>query len=141
VFVWGGHNSTSTWQSLQSGGLYDPVTDSWSSVSTTNAPRGAQEVVWTGTEVAVVADLGLYFYNPTMDTWRQTDALLGGNGLVLVNDWLVDVNHIYDLSQDKEIAASVNYALSPGFWTGTELLSLNMTGAHELQIIMPYVKE
>jgi hypothetical protein len=143
IFVWGGSLGDAA---LKSGGLYDPDTDSWSSVSTVNAPRGAQEVVWTGTEVAVVADLGLYFYNPATDTWRQTGALLGGNGfgLALVDDWLVGSTHIYSLPQDKVVAANVNhpdYFLHPGFWTGTELLSLDMTGAHELQIIMPYVKE
>ena len=46
MIVWGG----STNMALNTGGRYNPSTDSWISTSTTNAPtaRTAHTAVWTG---------------------------------------------------------------------------------------------
>jgi N-acetylneuraminic acid mutarotase len=83
--VWGGsYNDGSSIDYLNSGGRYDPTTDSWTTTSTTNAPTGRDEhvAVWTGDEMIV---WGGYFYdgndhyfntggryNPEMDTWVAT---------------------------------------------------------------------
>src|SRR5213594_1363994 len=52
MIVWGGFNGSSY---LNTGGRYNPGTDSWIATSTTNAPAGRQEfaAVWTGSEMIV----------------------------------------------------------------------------------------
>jgi len=53
MIVWGGTNGPSSF--LNTGGRYDPSTDSWTATSTTNAPadREWHTAVWTGTEMIV----------------------------------------------------------------------------------------
>lgn len=81
MIVWGGTLSGST--TTNTGAIYDLKTNSWSSISTTNAPdaRTGHAAVWTGTKMIIwggwdsqgVSDLnsgGLY--DPTSDTWSTT---------------------------------------------------------------------
>lgn len=66
---------------LRDGGRYDPQTDTWRSMSTTNAPtpRSRPSVVWTGRELIVwggVAFDGTWRndgarYDPAMNRWRS----------------------------------------------------------------------
>jgi hypothetical protein len=53
MIIWGGLNFTSG--RLNTGGRYDPVTDSWISTSLDNAPspRDYHSAVWTGTEMII----------------------------------------------------------------------------------------
>lgn len=53
MIVWGGEGSGYVY--LNTGGRYDPTTDSWTPTSTTNAPAGRYRhtAVWTGTEMIV----------------------------------------------------------------------------------------
>ncbi|MBI5536952.1 MAG: hypothetical protein HY898_29800 [Deltaproteobacteria bacterium] len=54
LFVWGGHvPATATY--LNTGGIYDPVTDAWTATNTTGAPvaRAKATCVWTGSVVVV----------------------------------------------------------------------------------------
>ena len=87
----------------QTGGRYDPLTDTWTPTSTTNAPSGRwfHGAVWTGEEMVVFggANGPDYFntggrYNPATDTWTATS---------LVN------------------APSKRYNLHP-VWTGEEMI-------------------
>src|SRR2546423_11276083 len=52
MIVWGGGLNGSF---FNTGGRYNPGTDSWTATSTTNAPAGRQEftAVWTGREMIV----------------------------------------------------------------------------------------
>ena len=52
MIVWGGANSGSY---LNTGGRYNPVTDTWTATGTTNAPsaRFNHTAVWTGSEMIV----------------------------------------------------------------------------------------
>ena len=77
MIVWGGLGS-SDWNT---GGKYDPVTNSWTATSTTNAPssRFEQTAVWTGTEMIVWGGTDGYDdvntggrYNPSTDSWIAT---------------------------------------------------------------------
>src|SRR5678810_201050 len=62
------------------GGRYNPSTDSWTATSTTNAPeaRVYHTAVWTGSQMIVWGgDNGTYFntggrYNPTADSWTAS---------------------------------------------------------------------
>ena len=78
MIVWGGYSGSSY---LNTGGRYDPSTDSWTATSLTNAPDGRVDhtAVWTGTEMIVWG--GWNFpdrlntggkYNPSTDSWTAT---------------------------------------------------------------------
>ena len=56
MIVWGGHG---TGCYLNTGGRYNPSTDSWTATSTTNAPstRDARTAVWTGSEMIVWGEI------------------------------------------------------------------------------------
>jgi hypothetical protein len=75
MVVWGGSNMSGY---LNSGGRYDPVTDTWSSTTPTNgpSPRWAPSRAWTGTRLLVWGGYGggTYLnsggsYNPVANTW------------------------------------------------------------------------
>jgi hypothetical protein len=81
MFVWGGRATGSSGSSLDTGGLYDPVKDTWKAITPVNAPspRWGATAVWDDKENVVIvwggvgaagqplADGGMY--NPATDTW------------------------------------------------------------------------
>ena len=89
MIVWGGQREDPTqpqgnFVSLNDGGIYDPATDTWAPLSTTNAPspRVVNQALWTGSEMVVFGgsttsaaiptfhtDGG--FYDPSTDTWTR----------------------------------------------------------------------
>jgi len=78
MIVWGGRDSVGD---FNTGGIYDPVVNSWTATSTTNAPSARQEgiMVWAGDKMIVWAGFsgGVYqntggIYNPTTDSWTAT---------------------------------------------------------------------
>ncbi len=79
MIVWGGGIGGPSL--FNTGGKYNPGTDSWTATSTINAPsaRVGHTAVWTGSEMIVWGGitLGGYLntggrYNPTTDTWIAT---------------------------------------------------------------------
>jgi autotransporter-associated beta strand protein len=83
MIVWGGFKSwpdPSTW--LNTGGKYNPSTDSWTVTTLTNAPsvRDSHTAVWTCTEMIVWGGHGGNTtrlntggrYNPNTDSWTKT---------------------------------------------------------------------
>jgi hypothetical protein len=86
--IWGGYGG----QSLNTGGRYNPITDTWTTTSTINAPsaRTFHSAIWTGTELVVWG--GGYYdgsgiapvatggrYNPVTDTWVPTSLVNAPN--------------------------------------------------------------
>jgi N-acetylneuraminic acid mutarotase len=78
MIVWGGYDGSND---VNTGGRYNPGTDSWTRTSTTNAPspRERHTAVWTGSEMIVWGgwDESVYFntggrYNPSTDSWIAT---------------------------------------------------------------------
>ena len=76
MIVWGGFDGTFR---LNTGGKYNPSTNSWTATSTNNAPVGREfhTAVWTGSEMIVWGG-GSYQntggkYNPGTDSWTATD--------------------------------------------------------------------
>src|SRR5439155_3706530 len=86
MIIWGGFGETqlpNTGVVLDTGGSYNPATDTWSPTSATNAPsaRSFHTAVWTGTEMIVWGGEEGFEegpintggrYNPATDTWRPT---------------------------------------------------------------------
>ncbi len=79
MVVWGGYNGSF----LNTGGRYNPSTDSWIATSTTNAPVGRQDctAVWSGSEMIVwggfvgsESNTGGR-YNPSTDSWTATSTI------------------------------------------------------------------
>jgi N-acetylneuraminic acid mutarotase len=84
MIVWGGDwYYQGSNHLLNTGGRYDPSTDSWTATSVTNAPAGrvAHRAVWTGTEMIVWGGELLDGsalntggrYNPGTDSWTTTN--------------------------------------------------------------------
>ena len=80
MIVWGGYIGSF----LNTGGRYNPSTNSWTATSTTNAPsaRAGHTAVWTGSEMIVwggrdaVSDLNTGGrYNPGTDSWTATSTI------------------------------------------------------------------
>ena len=78
MIVWGGSSSSSN---LNTGGRYNPSTDSWMATSITNAPsiRYGHTAVWTGSEMIVWGghNVSTRFntggrYNPSTNSWTAT---------------------------------------------------------------------
>ena len=84
---------------LNTGGRYNPGTDTWTATSTTNAPTGRFDhtAVWTGSEMIVWGgyDGNDHFntggrYNPGTDSWTATsttNAPTGRYNHTAVVDW------------------------------------------------------
>ena len=79
MIVWGGYNGVSV--PFNTGGRYNPSTDSWTATSTTNAPaaRAYHTAVWTGSEMIVWGGQGgpVFLntggrYNPSTNSWTAT---------------------------------------------------------------------
>lgn len=78
MVVWGGQDASTA---LNTGGLYDPSTDTWIPTSTVDAPtaRHSHTAVWTGSEMIIwggnstssLLDTGGR-YNPSTDSWIAT---------------------------------------------------------------------
>jgi len=54
MIVWGGDTGIGAITFLNTGGRYNPLTDSWTAMSTANAPSAADlTAIWTGSEMIV----------------------------------------------------------------------------------------
>jgi len=86
AIFWGGNDSVAP---TNTGGLYDPVADSWRPTTTVGAPlprqlhtavwTGGEMIVWGGTDNTAMLGDGAR-YNPMTDTWRPMSTLNAPNG-------------------------------------------------------------
>ena len=85
MVVWGGF-SASTWadEELDTGGRYDPATDTWTSTTRLGAPspRSYHAAVWAGGRMVIWGGSGGGYslntggrYDPTTDTWSPTSTI------------------------------------------------------------------
>jgi N-acetylneuraminic acid mutarotase len=89
MIIWGGSEGYSPWVNTNTGGLYNPSTDTWTATSTVNAPsaRAKHTAVWTGDEVIVWSgctsndmsclqgDANGGRYDPQANTWIATSTV------------------------------------------------------------------
>jgi N-acetylneuraminic acid mutarotase len=146
MIVWGGFGGTY----LNTGGRYDPSTNSWTATSTINAPapRGGNTAVWTGSEMIVWGgDDGLSVntggkYNPATDTWTATNtataplgrifhaAVWDGSEMIVWGGWNeieLGTGGRYNPGTDAWTATSTNNAPTARYdhtavWTGNEMI-------------------
>jgi N-acetylneuraminic acid mutarotase len=150
MIVWGGFingQGNNSW--LNTGGKYNPATDTWTSISTDNAPAGRylHKAVWTGSEMIVWGGNGVDYvllndggrYDPATDTWtsisttgapiaRSNNTVVwtasemivwGGSGL--------NTGARYDSATDSWTATSTTAAPAArgghtAVWTGSEMI-------------------
>ncbi len=81
IIIWGGYFFDGSEHYLNTGGKYNPGTNSWIATSTTSAPTGRElhTGIWTGSEMIVWGGTGAAFvlntggrYNPSTDSWTNT---------------------------------------------------------------------
>ena len=158
MIVWGGEFSDGTTHYLNTGGKYNPSTDSWTATSTTNAPDGRfnHTAVWTGSEMIV---WGGYIsfpsgtvntggrYNPGTDTWVATSTrrapsaresqttewtgsemiVWGGHSVDGTSDYYFNTGGRYDPISDRWTATNTTNAPTARtehrtVWTGSEMI-------------------
>jgi len=160
MIIWGGAADAPTYLNIvNTGGNYNPATDSWITVSTDNAPPGriVPTAVWTGSEMIVWggADSGLYDannlntggrYNPATNTWTATsvnnaplpraahtavwtgdEMIIWGGGAKVSPYWL-NTGGRYDPVTDLWSSTSTTGNVPTGrnahvaVWTGSEMI-------------------
>jgi N-acetylneuraminic acid mutarotase len=150
MIVWGGSVNSFPYYS-NSGGRYDPTTDTWAAISTTDAPTGraAASAVWTGNEMIVwggysfdiYSGIYSYFgtggrYDPQADSWvPASPPLSGGNPTAIWTGsemivWGGGVSNTgvrYSPATDNWISTSTINAPSArsghsAVWTGSKML-------------------
>ena len=107
MIVWGGYNYDGSHHFLNTGGRYNPATDSWTATSTANAPSGRwlHTAVWTGSEMIV---WGGYYWNGSYDEYFST----GGRYNPTYNSWTATSTNNAPLSRARHTA----------IWTGSEMI-------------------
>ncbi|MGA2332475.1 MAG: hypothetical protein ABSC14_09580 [Desulfomonilia bacterium] len=77
MIIWGGVDANAPgFHVTDTGGRYNPLTDTWIATSTVNAPPAtSDQAVWTGTEMIVWDGTTGGRYNPQTDTWQNMSTL------------------------------------------------------------------
>jgi len=88
LIVWGGNTNTSSLFLTNSGGRYNPGTNTWTATPTAGAPasRNTHTAVWTGTEMVVWGGVAIISggavptsdggrYNPATNGWTPTSSV------------------------------------------------------------------
>jgi N-acetylneuraminic acid mutarotase len=148
MLVWGGRQANNG-PALNTGGIYDPASDSWSAMSSVNAPsaRLYYSSVWTGTEMIIWGgwsggnlNTGAR-YNPSTDSWTATTtvnapaarclmpAVWTGSTMIVWGGFSQqNTGGIYDPSTDTWIGATSTSGAPSGrqnhmaAWTGNEMI-------------------
>jgi N-acetylneuraminic acid mutarotase len=143
MIVWGGHFYDGSDHYLNTGGKYNPATDTWTVTTATNAPSGrnGHTAVWTGSEMIVWGgtDGPNYFftggrYNPGTDSWiatSTTNAPTGRAGHTVVwsgSDMIVWGGYFYDGSSHY-LNTGGRYNPGTDSWTATSTANAP-TGRH-----------
>src|SRR6266542_4222919 len=119
MIVWGGYLFDGNDHYLNTGGRYNPVTDSWTATSMNNAPSGRDlhRAVWTGNEMII---WGGYFFDGN-DRYLNT----GGRYNPDTNSWLP--TNIVNVPDARSRTTAV--------WSGTEMI---VWGGHADFFSVPY---
>ena len=137
MIVWGGYFYDGNDHFLDTGAKYDPSTNSWTPVSTINAPTGrdAAKSVWTGNEMIVWGGYGNagYLntgrkYSPASNSWNNISttnvpsARAGHSGVWTGNEMIVWGGYFYDGS-DHFFNTGGRYNPNTNEWTVTDRLN------------------
>jgi len=151
MIVWGGNNPAND-QPLATGDRYDPISNTWTSISTSGAPsaRRYHSAVWTGQRMLVFGGLqgsaavgGGASYDPATNAWtplstfdepspRYRHAAAWGGGRMIVwggsdGSQMLDTGRRYDPVADawtpvSSVGAPAGKLGDGSVWTGAELI-------------------
>lgn len=107
MIIWGGYNYDGNDNFFNTGGRYNPDTNSWTATSTTNAPAGREShiAVWSGSEMIV---WGGDFFDTTNTHYLNT----GGRYNPVTNSWVAMSTTNAPAGRD----------VSSPVWTGNEMI-------------------
>ena len=150
MIVWGGESSSGG-STTNTGGIYDPTTNTWTAISVTNAPSAREQhtAIWTGTEMIIwggcqtvscsnVFNNGAR-YNPTTDTWTPIgntagltprhfhQAIWTGSRMVVWGGATDRQGIAYDPSTEiwtpiSTLNAPISTFQAASVWTGSEMI-------------------
>lgn len=150
MIVWGGYNYNVA-SYFKTGGRYNPDTDSWQTITTTNAPaeREQHSAVWTGSEMIVWGGNNFNWldsggrYNPTLDQWvsisldnapsrrRSHTAIWTGENMIVwggvIQGTRFNTGGIYNPSDNTwQSTSTINVPERRNYhtaiWTGSEMI-------------------
>ena len=120
---------------LNTGGRYNPSTDSWTATGAIHAPtaRQFQTAVWTGSEMIVWGGwdgIYVYFntggrYNPSTDSWTATSTTNAPSGrdshtaVWTGTEMIVWGGYFYDGFNDHDLNTGGRYSPGTDSWTAT----------------------
>ncbi len=150
MIVWGGWSGQSgVNQTYNTGGRYNPVSDSWVATSTVNVPstRYGHKAIWTGNEMIVWGGNYQFTggrYNPGTDSWLDTNttgaplgrhehhtAIWTGSVMLIWGGYAAsnyqNTGGRYDPNTDtwegvSTIGVPIGRAYHSAVWTGTEMI-------------------
>lgn len=140
MIVWGGTNGPN----FNTGGRYNPLTDSWVATSTTSVPaaRDFHTAVWTGSEMIVWGgDVNATWvntggrYNPVTDTWSATatasapSVRLGHTAV-----WTGSLMIIWGGQTGSSVNTGGRYDPSTNTWTATSLVNAPVARNHHTAV-------
>ncbi len=148
MIIWGGNGSNGNYKT---GGLYDPLSNTWATVDSINSPSGrsGHTAIWTGSKMLIWGGFGPNYqrtggaYNPAMNSWSSIDTanapsarrwhtaiwtgskmlIWGGQG----SSGSVNTGGIYDPVLNSWTIMSSSNAPSPRYhhtavWTGSKMI-------------------
>ncbi len=139
MIIWGGFNGTD----LNTGGQYDPATDSWSALTTEGAPtaRHTHTAVWTGSLMIVWGPYDGARYDPVAESWSQVTTVSSPTGpyghtavwadtvrkMIIWGGGTTTVGGAYDPDHDSWVPLSAEGAPSirsahTAVWTGNRMI-------------------
>src|SRR6266542_4290068 len=151
MIVWGGFNFSEGGQ-LNTGGRYDPISDSWTHTAAWPSQRSFHTAVWTGNEMIIwggIFDFAFFLstgsrYDPITDNWRATSTtnapiaqwfntiVLNGSEMIVWGGLDNQANYLntggrYNPSMDSWIPTSVANAPigrqgQAKVWSGSEMI-------------------
>jgi len=112
MIVWGGNGDFPFSADLNSGGRYDPATNSWTPTNTYNVPvpRSFHTAVWSGSEMIVWGGNGQDIFSSTLNT--------GGRYEPATDSWAA--TDVVDAPLPRDLHTAV--------WTGSEMIVWGGTG-------------
>jgi len=142
MIVWGGYFYDVAPHWSNTGGRYNPSTDSWTATNLINAPDGRQghTALWTGAEMIVWGGAyrdfsGLHFantggrYNPGTNTWTNTsttntpDARAGHTAVWSGSEMIVWAGEYYDDIGYHYLNTGGRYNYSTDSWAPTSTIN------------------
>ena len=139
MIIWGGYDG---FTDLDTGGRYNPSTDSWTVTNTANAPDGrtGHIAVWTGTEMSVWGGLTccplVYFktggrYNPVTDNWVATTTTAAPDGRTAETAvWTGTEMIVWGGAGTRVYNTGSKYNPDTDSWTATSTSALSARYAH-----------